>query len=161
MNEVERIANQIDRAYLDGFWGGGSIRDLFRSLEASEAADRPISGAHSTWEIALHLAVWHNIFRGRIVGEAVDSRHETDWPAPAVATDANWETAMDSLEQTHRNLVGAVRGLSPKELEKSVPGKAFTVYEMLHGVSQHDLYHAGQVMMLRKATRGTSTRGAD
>ena len=110
MNEIELVANQIDRAYLDGFWGGGSVRDLFRSLTPSEAADRPIADAHSAWEIALHLAVWHDIFRGRIVGEDVDSRYETDWPAPAVATDANWEAALDNLDQTHKHLWGRYKG---------------------------------------------------
>jgi uncharacterized damage-inducible protein DinB len=154
MNEVERIANQVYRAYLDGFWGGGSIRELFRSLAASEAAAHPISDAHSAWDIALHLAVWHDIFRGRIEGEAVDSQHETDWPAPAVATDADWGAALDELDWTHRALVSAVRDLKPEELDKLVPGKTFTVYEMLHGVAQHDLYHAGQVMMIKKAIQG-------
>lgn len=158
MNEVERIANQIDFAYRDGFWGGGSIRDLFRNFAASEAASYPISGAHSAWEIALHLAAWYDIFRSRIVNKDVEYHDETDWPTPAVTTEANWTTALDDLDQAHKALVDAVTKVEVVKLHELVSAKKFTVYEMLHGVSQHDHYHAGQVMMLKKAILATSVR---
>ena len=158
MNEVERIANQINLAYCEGFWGGGSIRDLFRSLEASEAASYPISGAHSAWEIALHLSVWHDIFRGRIAGEDLEYIFETDWPTPAVKREANWIATLDDLENSHKVLLDSVLNLKIEDLYKLVPGKIFTVYEMLHGISQHDFYHAGQVMILKKAILATSMK---
>ena len=151
MNEVERIANQIDLAYRDGFWGGGSICELFRSFAVSEAASYPISGAHSIWEIALHLAVWHNIFRSRIAGEDVVYHSETDWPIPTETTQGNWTSVLNDLDQSHKTLVEAVQYVRVEELYNIVSGKNFTVYEMLHGISQHDHYHAGQVMMLKKA----------
>ena len=62
MNEVERIANQINFAYQNGFWGGGSIRELFRNVNEDEASSNPIQGAHSIWEIALHISIWYKIF---------------------------------------------------------------------------------------------------
>jgi len=156
MNEIERIANQINLAYCEGFWGGGSILDLFHSFTASEAASYPISGVHSVWEIALHLTVWHNIFRSRIAEEEVEYYYETDWPTPAETTEANWTTALDDLDLSHKALVDTVRIVKVEELDKLVSGKIFTVYEMLHGISQHDFYHAGQVMILKKAMLGTS-----
>jgi uncharacterized damage-inducible protein DinB len=151
MNEVEQIANQINLAYRDGFWGGGSIGELFRSFTASEAASYPISGAHSAWEIALHLSAWHNIFRSRIVKDGVEYHYETDWPTPAATTEANWTSALDDLDNAHKALVDAVRKVKVEDLNKLVSGKKFTIYEMLHGISQHDHYHAGQVMILKKA----------
>jgi len=154
MREVERIASQIDGAYRDGFWGGGPVGGLFHSLAASEAIAHPISGAHSAWEIALHLGVWHDIFRGRIAGQDVEDTPESDWPMPAGATDADWKATLADLERGLGALVDAVQGLDPAKLDTLVRGKGFTVYEMLHGIPQHDLYHAGQVLMLRKAIRG-------
>jgi uncharacterized damage-inducible protein DinB len=151
MNEVKRIANQIDLAFREGFWGGGSIRDLFRSLAASEAASYPLSGAHSAWEIALHLCVWYNIFRSRIIKEDIKYHYETDWPTPALTTEENWVGTLDELDNAHRALVDSVRNVKVEELFELVEGKMFTIYEMLNGISQHDQYHAGQVMMLKKA----------
>ena len=158
MNEVERIASQIDLTYRDGFWGGGSIRDLFRGLAASEAASHPIPDAHSAWEIALHVAVWHNIFRSRIVDKDAEHHYETDWPTPEDTTDENWTAALHELDQSHKALVDAVRNLNVEDLDKRVRGKEFTFYEMLHGISQHDHYHAGQVLMLRKAILAASVK---
>ena len=151
MKEVERIAKQIHLAYYYGFWGGGSIRDLFRSLTFSDAALHPIPGAHSAWEIALHLTIWNDIFRSRIEGEDSGYSYLTDWPAPAEATEANWTFTLNDLDYAYKSLLGAVRKLKMKGLYELVPGKKFTFYEMLHGISQHDYYHAGQVMMLKKA----------
>ena len=157
MNEVERIASQVDRAYLDGAWVTVSVRDLFRSLSVSEAAARPVSGAHSAWEIALHLAFWHDAVRRRLAGEVVDYGLDEDWPAAGEPTETSWQRTLDELDRSHRELVHSVRALKPEALDKLVQGRSFTIYFMLHGVPQHDLYHGGQVMMLKKAACQAAT----
>ena len=153
MTEVERIASQIDRAYRHGFWGGGPIGGLFHSLTASEALAHPIPGAHSAWEIALHIGVWHDIWRGRIEDEDTEDSVVSDWPVRAGTTEADWEATLAGIERGLERLVDAVRHMEPEALDAVVRGKRFTMYEMLHGIPQHDLYHAGQVLMLRKAIR--------
>jgi hypothetical protein len=160
VNEVERIADQVAAGYHDGAWPAVSVRDLLRSLSPAEAAAHPVAGAHSAWEIGLHLAFWHDAVRRRLGGEPVDYRPEEDWPAPGEPTGPNWHAALEGLDAAHRALVDAVRALSPDGLDQLVAGKSFTVYFMLHGVPQHDLYHGGQVMLLRKAIRAAPARGA-
>jgi hypothetical protein len=105
------------------------------------------------WEIALHLGFWHDAVRRRLGGEIVDYEPEEDWPIPAPAAEANWRAALDKLDQGLSALVDTVRRVNPDRLSDVVPGRSFTFYEMLHGVPQHDLYHAGQVMLLSKALR--------
>ncbi len=153
MSEIERIADQIVSGYLEGAWPGVSVRELLRSLSPAEAAAHPVPVAHSAWEIALHLAFWHDAARRRLGGQAVDYAHEEDWPAPAEPTAANWEAALDRLDAGHQALVDTVRALKPERLGQQVVGKSFDVYFMLHGVPQHDLYHCGQVTLLRKVLR--------
>lgn len=149
MNEIEQIANQINLAYLDGFWGGGSIRDLFRSTAASDAASYPIQGVHSIWEISLHLTSWHQIFRSRLV-EDDDENNYQDWPTPVAANQANWIKTLNKLDVSHKELVDTVRNVKIEDLYKFVPNKKFKIYEMLYGISQHDQYHAGQVLLLKR-----------
>lgn len=156
MSEVGLIADQVASGYRDGAWPGVSVRALLHGLSPAEAAAHPIAGAHSAWEIALHLGFWHDAVRRRLAGEAVEYQLEEDWPAPAAATEANWSAALDELDQAHGGLVDAVRVLTPETLTQLVPGRTFTVYFMLHGVPQHDLYHGGQVMFLSKAIRAGS-----
>jgi hypothetical protein len=153
MNEVDRIADQVASGYRDGAWPGVSVRDLLRSLTAADAAAHPIPDAHSAWEIALHLAFWHHAVRRRLAGEAVEYGVDEDWPAPDAPTESNWRSALDALDTAHAALVDAVRGLEPDRLDETTPGRSFTVYFMLHGIPQHDLYHGGQVMLLKKALR--------
>ena len=154
MIEVERIADQVASGYRTGAWPGVSVRDLLHDFTADEAAAHPIAGAHSVWEIALHLAFWHDAVRRRLGGEAVDYRVDEDWPTPGPVTEANWRAALAELDRAHQALVHMVGTLTEERLEQRVPGKDFSVYFMLHGVPQHDLYHGGQAMLLRRAIRG-------
>ena len=153
MNEVERIASQVDRAYRDGAWVTVSIRNLFRGLSAHQAGAHPLPSAHSAWEIALHLVFWHDAVRRRLAGEVVEYGREEDWPVSGKPTEAKWQATLDELDRSHSELVNSIRAVNPQSLDELVPGRSFTVYFMLHGVAQHDLYHGGQVMMLSKAVR--------
>jgi hypothetical protein len=152
-NELELIAGQIASGYRDGAWPNVSVRNLLHAMSAAEAAAHPIVGAHSAWEIALHLGFWHRAVRQRLAGQAVEYEPEEDWPAPAAPTEANWKAALDEVDRGLAALVDVVRRLAPDRLAEIVPGRTFTVYFMLHGMPQHDLYHAGQVMFLTKALR--------
>lgn len=155
MEEISLIADQIASGFHDGAWPAVSVRDLLRGMSPKEAAAHPMAGVHSVWEIALHLGFWHDAVRRRLAGEAVEYEQDEDWPTPGPATEASWSAVLNRLDQTHAGLVQAVRSLPPDVLTRRVPGRSFTVYFMLHGVPQHDLYHAGQVMLLRKIMRET------
>jgi uncharacterized damage-inducible protein DinB len=156
MTESQRLAALAESVLREGGWIEVPLRDLFHSLTAAEAAAHPITAAHSAWEIVLHLAAWHEAVQRRIGGMATDLSDAEDWPAPADTTEANWQAAREKLEGTYADMVQAIQGLKPGQLNKNVPGRPFNFYVMLHGVMQHDLYHSGQVMMLRKSVRGTS-----
>jgi len=153
MNEIENIAEQVASGYADGAWPGVSPRKLLHDLSSTEAAAHPIAGAHSAWEIALHLGFWHEAVRRRLSGEVVEYESQEDWPEPAAPTEENWRAALKIVDRAHAALVEVIRSLHPEQLTQVVPGRAFTVYFMLHGVTQHDLYHGGQIMMLTKALR--------
>jgi len=157
MTEPQRIAALAESVFRDGGWIEVSPRDLFRSLTAAEAAAHPISGAHSAWEIALHLAFWHDAVRRRLEGETVEYAPEEDWPPQPKASEANWQAALNQLDRSLEGLVNSMRGMKAKKLDEIVPGRTFNFYVMLHGVMQHDLYHSGQVMMLRKVLRGANS----
>ena len=151
MDEIRKIADQIRLTYIDGFWGGGSIKELFYSFDVIEASSYPIPRAHSVWEIALHISAWHDIFRNRIINSKTEYHYENDWPHPASPTTQNWSDTLKALNKSIENLVNSVLNFKEDELYILVPGKSFSFYEMLHGIQQHDQYHAGQVMFLKKA----------
>jgi uncharacterized damage-inducible protein DinB len=153
MNEMERIADQLQRAYEGDAWHGPSLRQLLSGVTADQAAARPIEGAHTIAEIVRHIAVWDEVARRRLQGEAVTNLDPSqDWPSPGAAEAAAWSGLLQKLEEANRKLREAILAAEEGRLGESSPGESqHTIYGMLHGVVQHDLYHAGQIALLKKA----------
>jgi uncharacterized damage-inducible protein DinB len=127
------------------------VRELLADITAAKAAARPLSDAHNIWEIVLHIATWEEVVRRRLQGEAVaDLPPEQDWPPVQDISEAAWRKVIDDLERGHRSLREAIARSGEMQLAEMVPGKEHSVYHMLQGVIQHDLYHAGQIAVLKK-----------
>ena len=69
-------------------------------------------------------------------------------------SDSAWREAVTGANRTHDQLVKMVEGLPDSRLRDRVPGKRYDFYHMLHGIAQHELYHAGQIAILKKVARG-------
>ena len=154
MNEIERIIDQIRRAYDGDAWHGPPLRAILADV-SSEAADaRPIRGAHSIREIVRHVTFWYDGVRRRLGGEVVDADEVEQWPEAIDAGAGGWQRELDDLERAHTALLGAVGALNVEDLDGPVPGNPYNTYVLLHGLVQHNLYHAGQVALLKKAAGG-------
>ena len=154
MREVVRIGSQLKRAFEGGAWHGSSLRELLADVSAEQAASRPLGGAHSIWEIVLHIAAWQDFVRRALEGEPLPTNlpEEENWPPVGDEGGAAWRAAAQSLGEGNKRLRDALRTLGDEDLDRVVAGRDYTVYFMLHGVLQHSLYHAGQIALLNKAT---------
>jgi uncharacterized damage-inducible protein DinB len=152
MTEIERIVDQLKRAYEGKAWHGPAVCEVLAGITAEQAARRPLASAHNIWELVVHIGVWEAFVRRRLEGELItDVPPEQDWP-PVTATDeAAWQRALVQLEEGHMRLRNAIAALPDSRLSEIVPGMDYSIYFMLHGVVQHDLYHAGQIALLKKA----------
>ncbi len=151
MSEVERIVDQLRRAYEGEAWHGPPLKQILAGITAEQAARRPVANAHSIWELVLHIAVWESVVSRRLAGEIVQPSPEQDWPPVRDTSEAAWKKALAELERGHMQLRQSIAALSDARLMDKVPGKDDSVYVLLHGVVQHDLYHAGQIALLKKA----------
>jgi uncharacterized damage-inducible protein DinB len=152
MKETERIADQLRRAMQGEAWHGPSLREILAGVTAAQAAARPVAAAHSIWELVHHITAWESIVLRRIGGEVVkDVRAEVDWPPVMETSDAAWQRTMAALEESDRRLCDAIAQMPDERLREHVPGKQDSFYIELHGIVQHDLYHAGQIALLKKA----------
>jgi uncharacterized damage-inducible protein DinB len=154
MSEVARILDQLRRAWDGDAWHGPPVVALLSGVDAATANAHPIAGAHSIAETVQHLAYWKDAVRRRLAGERVLPSEAEQWPPVPDATAATWERLKESLAERHRALEEAIGRLSDSDLARAVPGKEHDFYVLLHGLIQHDLYHAGQVALLKKAARG-------
>jgi uncharacterized damage-inducible protein DinB len=151
MDEIKRIDEQLRRAFEGQAWHGPSLRELLADVTAEQAAARPVPGAHSIWEIVRHIAAWHEGVRRRLEGEHVELSAAEDWPPAAGTPAAAWQDALAVLERTHTELRRTMSRLTDARLQEIVIGTDYSVEVMLHGLIQHDLYHAGQIALLKKA----------
>jgi uncharacterized damage-inducible protein DinB len=157
MEEIARIVDQLQREHDGDPWHGSPLRELLDGITAEVAAAHPIRNVHSVWEIVLHMTAWKNEVRRRLGGAPAGVPQEGDWPdVPAPTADA-WNAARERLNEAHRTLIEAVRQLPEAKLfaPTSDPrdretGSGVSHYVLLHGIVQHDVYHAGQIALVRK-----------
>jgi len=150
--ESKRIASQLRRSYDGQAWHGPALTELLNGVNAEMAAARPLAGAHSIWELVNHIEAWAAMALAIVEGQPYDRlTGDRDWPPVQVTTPEAWQAALARLESTIRRLVAAVRTLEDAKLDEFAGGAEFTYYFLLHGVVQHNLYHAGQIAVLRKA----------
>ncbi len=151
LEESRRIADQLRRAYEGDAWHGPSLTELLSGLTASQAASHPIPGVHSIWELVLHITAWERAGRRRISGKAATVTAKQNFPRVVDRSERAWKKALQDLERGDKALRKAVSGLSEKQLARKVPGRSHTAYLTAHGIVQHNLYHAGQIALLKKA----------
>jgi uncharacterized damage-inducible protein DinB len=152
-SEATRIADQLRRAFAGDAWHGDSLFEILDGVTAAQAAARPIKNAHTIWELVLHIAAWDNAVLRRLGGVAVELSDTQNFPTVTDASETAWRKALAEVQRVHDELVEAVSVLSDSRLDEIVPGKEgahYTFYYMLHGVVQHELYHAGQIALLKK-----------
>jgi uncharacterized damage-inducible protein DinB len=153
MTEIERILDQLKRAYEGNAWHGPSVRESLAGVTAAQAHARPLANAHSIWELIQHIAVWKNVGRRRLEGDraAIEISSPEDWPSADDTSETAWEQSRAALDSGHEALREAISRIREERLDEPILEGMSSVYVTVHGVIQHDLYHAGQIAMLRKA----------
>ena len=152
MTEIERIQDQMKRAYDGDPWPGPSLKKALDGVTAKIAARRPLAGAHTIWELVLHVAAWKEVARQRLEWKAVEEPAQGDYPQVTETTEEAWAGALGSLETNHNLLLELVSNAGDEwQFDKLVPVGAKSAYETMHGILQHDIYHAGQIMLLKKS----------
>jgi len=150
MLDLEITADQICRAFQGKSWHGPSVREVLADISAKDAAAHPIPGAHSIWEIVLHLIGGYNLVLRRLHGERVQLSEEEAWPPVTEFSAPAWRESQDTLEQLNQQLQSAVRAFPIQRLSEEL-GSKYPAFIQFIGAPQHDLYHAGQIVMLKKA----------
>jgi len=156
-SESQRLIDQFRRAHEGDPWHGSPVTAILEGVTAEQAARRPPNGAHSIWELVLHMTGWRHEAARRAAGEPAGEPAGGDYPDIGAPTAARWREALAALDASHAHLVSAVEGMSDADLLKPTNdprhrplGTGVSYYELLHGIVQHDAYHAGQIAILRK-----------
>ena len=155
MSETARIADQFRRAFDGEAWHGPSVMALLEGVTAEQASARPIPGAHTIWELTQHIRAWEGACLRRLNGDPAQLPDSEDWSDVNDHSEASWERTKQNLVETHNQLLQALASLDDSRLDQPIINdpqiNSSSVYVTLHGGVQHDLYHAGQIAILKKA----------
>jgi len=150
-NRIALLLDNLDRAYRGPSWHGTSLRGTLRGLTPAAAMWRPRPRRNSIWDLLLHAAYWKYVVRRRLGGDARGSfpREGANFPAPPARADARALRAdLTLLDEQHELLRAAVAALDPASL--GARRGAWTVGNTVLGAAAHDLYHAGQINLVKR-----------
>jgi len=166
MTERDRLINQFEREIGGEPWHGPSLVGILEGVTAEQAARKPSADAHSIWEIVLHMTGWKREVMRRAQGHVAAEPAQGDWPAIGDVSEERWSHAQEDHLHANRELVDLVRGLTDAELEAKVSGDSaafigagISVKATLYGLLQHDVYHSGQIAILKKIGGGAIRYG--
>jgi uncharacterized damage-inducible protein DinB len=151
--ELEALLAAIDEGFERKAWHGPNLRGAIRGLDPALAARRPGPRRHSVWEIVVHAAYWKYAVRRRLAGEKRGSfaLKGSNWFSRPDAPSARaWAEDVALLSAEHDRLVEVARGLDPRRLHQPAAGTRVTPAALLRGIAFHDVYHAGQIQLLKR-----------
>jgi uncharacterized damage-inducible protein DinB len=150
MSEIHRIADQLRRSMEGEAWHGPALRELLAGVPAKQAAAKLLPGAHSIWEIVLHIIGSEGLVCERLEGRPRVLSPDEDWPPVAETSDDAWKATLEMLTDVHQKLQRLVLNAPQNGLDAPITEGASSTYVTLHGIVQHNIYHAGQIALLKK-----------
>jgi len=156
MNEaLTTLIRSLDQAFDHNSWHGTNLKGSIRGIDCETASWRPSPSRHNIWETVVHAAYWKYIVRRRLLSEARGSfpLEGSNWfrrPIRADGTEKEWKADRQLLVNTHKSLREAVAGFDPRELYDTPAGSKVSNIDLIMGIVAHDLYHAGQIQLLKR-----------
>ncbi|HTY25399.1 MAG TPA: DinB family protein [Desulfomonilaceae bacterium] len=154
--EIQILMRLLEEAYLRKAWHGPNLRGAIRGLTADSALKRPAPGRHNIWEIVVHAAYWKYAVRRRLLGEkrGTFALKGSNWfRCPDTLTEDSWKVAVSLLDKEHLLLREAILKIPPAALYTASFGGKTDNLTLICGIASHDLYHAGQIQLIKRLVR--------
>lgn len=143
--EVQKIINILKHTYEKDAWHGPAVKEVLADVTVNQIFGK-VGDSHSIIQLVAHMAAWRNYVTEKLKGnESFELTDEQNFP-----TETDWRKTLASLEQSQQNLIKALEETLDERLQQVVPGRKFKFYTMLHGIIHHDIYHIGQIQLIKK-----------
>ncbi len=150
MNEAEFLVDQLRTTFNGDSWHGPNLVKTMEGIDLFDAGTRYLEDRHSIWELANHITYWIEEVYKSVKGVTSLNHEGNDWPEMG-ATEDEWARVSSRLEEAVNMLAHELVSWTDEGLAETVPGSNFTFKQMVHGLIQHNLYHAGQINVMKKA----------
>ena len=153
---IALLLDVFDQAFDRKAWHGTALWGSIRGLTPPQALWRPGRRRHNIWEIVLHAAYWKYIVRRRLTRDpaVVFPRAGSNWPAlPAKPDAAAWRRDVALLKEEQRLLRAVIARFPAARLKARGWRSTWTNAQHVYGIASHDLYHAGQIQLVKALRR--------
>lgn len=143
-SEIQNIINTLKHTFEKNAWHGPSVLEVLEGVNESNAIKR-LGASHSIIELVAHMTAWRNYVVEKLNGndsfELTDDENFPDY--------TNWQDVVTQLKENQQKLLDALAKTPTEKLNEKVTGREFKFYVMLHGIIHHDIYHIGQIQLLK------------
>lgn len=160
MTEIQNIVEQLRRALEAEPWHGPSVLEVLENVTPAMAAAYPVPGAHSIWELLLHITAWTRAVHARVLGKEIELQGDDNFPPVRETSMEAWKAALEDLSRAHTELFTTLHGFTDADLAGPIPNRPYDRAFLLHGLPQHHAYHGGQMALLKKAFQAQQSEGA-
>lgn len=150
---IDLLLHQIDLGFDRRSWHGPNLGGSLRGVTPEMAAWRPGPSRHNIWEETVHCAYWKYRVCRLLAPEHFPSFSikGSDWfPRPEEATAEAWQKDLELLRSWHQNLRRSVQQFESARLDEAIGSGEFSYVELISGIVAHDIYHAGQIRLIRR-----------
>lgn len=155
-SQIALLLTLIDESFQKKAWHGPNLRGSIRGISAKAAARRPSPKRHNIWEIVVHCAYWKYIVRRRILDLQKGSfacKGSNWFRRPETLDENSWRKDIALLEKEHRAMRAAIASLKDSALSTIPRGSKVSNRAIISGIASHDVYHAGQIQLLKRLLR--------
>jgi len=149
MEEVKFLRDQIVTTFKGDSWHGPNLVNSLANIDYKQAMKRPLNERHTIWELTDHISFWmEEVWKSVRDHSPLNPDKNKDW-AEMGATEVEWEQSVNRLEAAVNMVLDELAQWRDEDLYEKVPGESYTFKQMLHGMVHHNLYHAGQINILK------------
>lgn len=161
-DSVALLLRILDEAYQKKAWHGPNLKGTLRGVSVQEAVWRPAPDRHNVWELALHAAYWKYAGWRRLTREkrgAFPVKGSNWFLRPESATEQAWRADLALLDEQHRRFRSAVAKIPARQLSAVSRGSKHRIDTLVYGIAAHDVYHAGQIQLVKRLYRDRVGKG--
>jgi uncharacterized damage-inducible protein DinB len=145
MEEIKNLSKLVQRVYNGKAWHGPSIMDVLKDVDDT-LARKKLGNSHSLVQLVLHMVSWRTFVTKRLLGDtSFELTADQNFPA-----ETDWTTAFMKLEQSQKELINAIDTITVDQLHETVANRKYDFFILLHGIIHHDIYHIGQIQLIKK-----------
>jgi len=149
-SELHRIAKQLQRTFQGRAFHGPSVEEALEGVTAKMAGARSPGGAHNIWQIVLHMTFWQDTARRWLQGDTRRPEPDEDWAEVTDKSEGEWRKALWNLRRSNELLRDEIMALDESRLMDPMFDGMVRVDTVLRGIIQHNVYHSGQISLLKK-----------